>query len=49
MNQSGFQKDRDFLDRERFFKVLKSWLNDAAFYSLDEWLEDSLAGLIGEY
>lgn len=38
-----------FLDRGRFLKVLKPWLFGAAFYSLDEWLVESLAELGGEY
>lgn len=37
------------LDRVRFFKVLRSWFINAAFYSLDERFVGSLAGLSGEY
>lgn len=37
------------LDKGRFIKVLKTWLVDAAYYLLDEWLENSLLGQVLGY
>lgn len=46
---NSLQNKMKFLDRGRFFKVLKTWLIDAAFYLFDEWFKNSLVGLGREY